>query len=313
MARELDPQAQAVLDLLDSVPRPPTHALSVTSARSALEEFFTDEDPDPVGDVADFSIPGPETDIPVRLYLPEAEGPHPALVYLHGGGWVLGGLDTHDATCRGIVTRADCAVLSVDYRLAPEHPFPAALEDSYAAVEWTVENGERVDIDTDRVAVGGDSAGGNLTAGVTLMARDHGGPDVAHQVLLYPAVASPLVHDFESYEENGEGYFLETESMRWFYERYITRATDQRNEYAAPLLAADLSGLPPATVVTAEFDPLRDEGREYGDRLGDAGVPVTHHHYDGMIHGFSSMEEFVDAAGESLDDVANDLQETFSS
>ncbi|MFC7154934.1 alpha/beta hydrolase [Halomarina halobia] len=313
MSREPDPQAQAVLDLLDSIPRPPTYALSVPSARDALESFFANEDPEPVGDVADFSIPGPDEDVPVRLYLPEGEGPHPALVYLHGGGWVIGSLDTVDDVCRGLVNRVGCAVLSVDYRLAPEHPFPAALDDAYAAVEWTAAHGDTVGVDPGRIAVGGDSAGGNLTAGATLMARDRGGPEIARQVLVYPAVASPVVHDFDSYEENGEGYFLERESVAWFYERYVARAADQRNEYAAPLLARDLSGLPPATVVTAGFDPLRDEGREYANRLAEAEVPVTDYHYEGMIHGFVSLPDYLDAADEALDDVAADLEEAFYS
>ncbi|MWG33605.1 alpha/beta hydrolase [Halomarina oriensis] len=317
MADEPHPQARTVLDIVDTRARPPTYALSVESARAALKSFFVDTDPDPVGgEVSDFSIEGPESDIPVRLYTPGGERPHPALVYLHGGGFVLGDLDTVDNVCRAVCRRAECAVLSVDYRRAPEHVFPAALEDSYAAVSWLADHGDHVGVDTDRIAVGGDSAGANLTAGVTLMARDdrsmgQDAPDIARQVLVYPVVSSAVHGEFDSYEENGEGYFLERDSMHWFHEKYLPDPTMRRNEYAAPLLAGDLSGLPPATVVTAGFDPLRDEGQEYADRLESDGVDVSRHHYEGMIHGFVSMLDYVDPAHDALDDVVADLSVTF--
>jgi acetyl esterase len=317
MADEPHPQAQAVLDIVDARAQPPTYALSVESARAALKSFFADENPDPVGgEVSDFSIEGPAGDVPVRLYTPGGEGPHPALVYLHGGGFVLGDLDTVDNICRAVCRRAECAVLSVDYRRAPEHPFPAALDDSYAAVSWLADHGGTVGVDTDRIAVGGDSAGANLTAGVTLMARDdramgEDAPDIARQVLLYPVVSSDVHGGFDSYEENGEGYFLETRSMEWFHEKYLPDPTMRRNEYAAPLLADDLSGLPPATVVTAGFDPLRDEGQEYADRLASDGVDVSRYHYEGMIHGFVSMLDYVEPASDAIDDVVDDLSVTF--
>jgi acetyl esterase len=317
MADELHPQARAVLDIVDAAPRPPTYALSVESARAVLDEFFANADPDPVGgEVSEFSVEGPAGDVPVRFYTPGGEGPQPVLVYLHGGGWVLGGLDSVDNVCRAVCRRAECAVLSVDYRLAPEHPFPAALEDCYAAVSWLADHGEHLGVDTDRIAVGGDSAGANLTAGVTLMARDDramgdSAPDVARQVLVYPAVASPVHGAFDSYQENGEGYFLERESMRWFHEKYLPDAAMRRNEYAAPLLADDLTGLPPATVVTAGFDPLRDEGQAYADRLEADGVDVSRYHYEGMIHGFVSMMDYVEPAHDAIDDVVDDLSVTF--
>ena len=321
---EPHPQAKAVLDAVESSPMPPTYALSVESARAVLEEFFGNEDPRPLGDVSEFAIEGPGGAIPLRVYQPPTPDPHPAVVFFHGGGWVIGSLDTHDNICRWLCDEADCTVVSVDYRLAPEHPFPAAVEDCYAATAWVDAYGEKLGIDTDRIAVAGDSAGGNLSAAVTLLARDERGvaahrrtaptvPDVAYQALLYPAVASPVLQEFDSQTENAEGYFLEWESVRWFYERYLPEPTHRRNEYAAPLLADDLSGLPPASVVTAGFDPLRDEGLAYADRLAAAGADVEHHHYEGMIHGFSSLPEMMDAAGDSLDAVAADLRAAFDS
>jgi acetyl esterase len=232
-------------------------------------------------------------------------------VTFHGGGWVIGSLDTHDPVCRAVANEANCLVLSVDYRLAPEHPFPAAAEDAYAATEWAAEFAGDLGGDPDRIAVGGDSSGGNLTAAVTLMARDRDGPDLCHQSLIYPAVNSPVLEEFDSYEENAEGYFLERESTEWFYERYVQREIDRRNEYAAPLLARDLSGLPSATVITAGFDPLRDEGFAYTDRLEEAGVDAEHEHYEGMIHGFVNLVDMVDQSRDALGVVADGLTRAF--
>jgi acetyl esterase len=233
------------------------------------------------------------------------------LVYLHGGGWVRGDLDTHDNVCRALCARAGCAVLSVDYRRAPEHPFPAALEDCYAALEWTAEHAGRLTLDPDRIAVGGDSAGGNLSAGLALMTRDRDGPALARQLLIYPAVASPELQSFDSYEENAFGYLLERPGIEWYYERYAPSPAQARNEYLAPLLAGDLSGLAPATVVTAGFDPLRDEGIEYADRLAADGVDVEHRHYEGMIHAFVSLPEVMSTGDEALSAMAGDLRAAF--
>jgi acetyl esterase len=257
--------------------------------------------------VADFAIEGPDGPIPIRAYVPEGEGPFPVLVYYHGGGWVIGGLDEYENVTSAICDRGEVVVLSVDYRLAPEHPFPAQLADAYAALEWAAEFAADVSGDPDRLAVGGDSAGGNLAAAVSLLARDRGGPDISHQSLIYPAVASPVIHEFDSYTENAEGYFLERRSIDWFYEKWLPSELHARNEYAAPLLARDLSGLPSATVVTAGFDPLRDEGAAYADRLTEAGVAVHHEHYDDMIHGFASMTELIDAARVANGVVADEL------
>jgi acetyl esterase len=290
---------------------PPTHGLSVESARGALDLFFAEEESESVGDTREFSIAGPDADLPVRVYEPEGERPFPVLVFFHGGGWVLGNLDCYDNVCTRLANRAECLVVSVDYRLAPEHPFPAAPRDCYAATEWATEHAGGLGGDPDRVAVAGDSAGGNLAAVVSLMARDRGGPDIAHQGLIYPAVNPASLETPESYEENAAGYFLELASMEWFFDRYVENRIDERNPYAFPLQARDLSDLPPATIVSAGFDPLRDEAFSYEQRLADAGVPVSHHHFEGMIHGFCSMTDELDAAEDGLDAIAEGLRGAF--
>lgn len=308
---ELDPQAAALLETVDAMGQPPTYALSVESARARLRELMAGQGEDePVDRLEEFSIGGPDGPIPVRLYAPAGTG-HPLLVFYHGGGWAVGDLETHDPVCRRLSNAAGCAVLSVDYRLAPEHPFPAAIEDAYAALEWAAEHAGRVNCDPSRLAVGGDSAGGNLAAAVSLMSRDRDGPAIAHQSLIYPAVASPAVHEFPSYEENSQGYLLEAASVEWYLERYLPDPVDHRNAYAAPLLAREYADLPSASVLTAGFDPLRDEGREYADRLESAGVSVERHEYDGMIHGFVNLLDHLDAAGEALDALGDDLERAF--
>jgi len=309
---ELDPQAQAVLEGMEAENVPPLQALSTEHARALLRELFVRENkaeilPDSVS-MQDLTIEGPESPIPIRVYRPEGDGPFPGLVYVHGGGWVVGGLDEYDDVCAKLAAQAGRVVVSVDYRLAPEHPFPAAVDDSYAALQWTADHTDLLNVQPDRIAMGGDSAGGNLTAATALMARDEDGPDIERQVLIYPAVNSPDIHQYESYEENGEGYFLEYDTMEWFYDRYVQRATDQRNAYAFPILADDLSDLPPATVITAGFDPLRDEGIEYAERLEAAGVPADHEHYEGMIHGFVSLSEELDSGQAAIETVADHLR-----
>jgi acetyl esterase len=322
---DIDPQSKAVLELVDESILPSTAGLSVESGRTSLEEFFTVREVEPVGTISEFSIPGSESDIPLRVYAPDGNRPHPALLYYHGGGWVRGSLDTHDSICRILCNRAECVVISVDYRRAPESPFPAAVDDAYAVAEWIMKHGAEIGVDTDHVAVGGDSAGGQLTAAVTLLARDASAsfsgmdanpniePEFDHQVLIYPAVASPVVHSFDSYEENAKGYFLEREGMEWYYDQYLSHATDARNEYAAPLLADDFTDLPSATVLTCGFDPLHDEGVAYAERLEAAGVHVTHHEYERQIHGFVNLIDDIDAASAALEAIAADLRGAFAS
>ena len=303
MADEPNAQLQPILDMVNQTP-----ALEEVGVEGARQQFDAVADFTPtyeVYDEYDTTVTGATGELDARVYKP-GDGERPVLVYFHGGGFVVGGLDTHDNVCQKLAEESGWTVVSVDYRLAPEHPFPAALEDAYAATEYVDENPEAVDGDG-TLAVGGDSAGANLSAGVSLMARDAEldvtsdvvGPDIAHQVLFYPVCGSPF-EEYESREENAEGYFLERETMEWFQDQYVQSPVHSRNEYLAPLLADDLSGLPPATVVTAGFDPLRDEGDRYAEALEAAGNEVFHAQYDDMIHGFVQLLGFVDAAEDAI-------------
>jgi acetyl esterase len=297
----LDPQLGPLLDFLNATPRQPA-TLSPAALRAGYRALTAGRRGPELARVEDLHVPGSVGAIPARLYRPDAAAPLPLLVYFHGGGFVVCDLDTHDPTCRHLALRAGCAVLSVDYRLAPEAKFPAAPEDCFAATLWAAANAARLGVDAARIAVAGDSAGGNLAAVVAAMTRDRGGPRLVHQLLVYPV--TDLV-GFESshasYRENAEGYFLTAAMMRWFAGHYLERTEHGRNPLASPLLAPDLSGLAPATLITAEYDPLRDEGELYGERLRSAGVPVAQRRYDGMIHGFFAMTEMLDRAREALD------------
>jgi acetyl esterase len=289
----LDPQARLLLDQMASMGTPPLHTMSVPDARAMMESINALlGQGEEVAHVEDREIPGPAGAIPTRLYRPEGTAPLPFLVYFHGGGWVLGGLGSHDVVCRSLANASGCAVLAIDYRLAPEHIFPAAVDDCYAAASWAVANAKSLGADPARVAVGGDSAGGNLTAVVAQLARHRGGPALRFQLLVYPATDANT--DTPSYHENATGYFLELEGMRWFYDHYLPARPDRTDPRASPLRTADLRGLPPALVITAEFDPLRDEGEAYAARLREAGVPVTLTRYHGMIHGFFGMGPLLD-------------------
>jgi acetyl esterase len=306
----IDPQAQALLDQMAEAGAPPFESLTPEQAREMILQMRElAGPPEPVAKVEDSQIPTPGGKIPVRVYTPDGTGPFPLLVYFHGGGWVIGTVDTVDAPCRALANRAGCVVVSVDYRLAPEHKFPAAPEDCYA-VTRSVAEGAAADGDPARIAVGGDSAGGNLAAAVALMARDRGGPPISFQLLVYPVTN----HDYStaSYQENAEGYLLTKNGMVWFWDHYLQSEEDGRNPYASPLLATDLSGLPPALVLTAEFDPLRDEGEAYAARLRDAGVQVEARRYDGMIHGCFQMAGILDRSKEILDDAATALRRAFA-
>jgi acetyl esterase len=291
----LDPQVEAVLAQIPLMTDEVVLVLTPPLLRQAMAAMPGSTGPvEALPRVESRTLPGPAGEIPVRIYAASEARGLPALVYFHGGGFVIGDLDTHDGTCRSLAKAIGCIVVSVDYRLAPEHKFPAGPEDCYAATRWVVEKGAEIGVDGTRVAIGGDSAGGNLAVVVALMARDRGGPALRHQLLVYP-VAN---HDFStpSYEENKQGYLLSREMMRWFWNHYLADAKDGAQPYASPLRAASLKGLPPAHVITAEFDPLRDEGEALAARLARDGVPTTHTRYDGMIHGFFSMTAQVDAA-----------------
>jgi acetyl esterase len=303
----LDRVARAFLDQLEAMGAPPLESMTPADARTLTATLFGMEaGPAPDVPTADRSVPGPAGAIPIRMYTPRGTPPFPGLVYLHGGGWVIGSLDTHDVPCRTLAERANAVVVAVDYRLAPEHRFPAAAEDAYAATSWVAAHAAELGIDPARLALGGDSAGGNLSAVVSLMARDRGGPRLAHQLLVYPATDARC--DTVSYRENGADYFLTTEAMRWFWGHYLASPADGEQPYASPLRAPDLRGLPPALVLTAEFDPLRDEAEAYAARLREAGVPVRLVRFPGMIHGFINFLVSFPQASRLLDELAGTIR-----
>jgi acetyl esterase len=283
----LDPQMRAYLDQMAALNSTPMHNFPPEMVRQGmLLELANASEPEPVAHIENQVIAGPQGEIPIRIYTPTGDGPFPLLVFFHGGGWVIGNLDTHDNVCRNLTNAAGCIVVSVDYHLAPEYKFPAAPEDCFAATQWVVANASQLNGDTSRIAVGGDSAGGNLAAVVALMARDQGGPALVFQLLIYPV--TDATGSSPSMIENAEGYGLTREDMIWFTNHYLNNEDEQRNPLASPLLAPDLSGLPPALIISAEYDPLRDEAELYAQRLQDAGVPVKTTRYSGAIHGFAS-------------------------
>jgi acetyl esterase len=307
----LDPQAQKVVDAMAALNLKPVEESTPAEARESMRTRTAALGPfDDVAAVADHRVPVEGGEITVRVYSPGGPGPHPALVFYHGGGWVIGDLYTHDGVCRSLANAAGCVVASVDYRLAPEFKYPVAVDDSYAALRWVVASASRLGIDPRRVAVAGDSAGANLSTVVALMARDRGGPALVHQVLVYPV--TNCAFDTPSYRENATDYVLTAEGMRWFWRHYLAREAQGQEPYASPLLASDLAGLPPALVITAECDPLRDEGEAYAARLRDAGVPVTLTRYTGMFHGFFRMTRILDKARAALEEVAGALRKAFA-
>lgn len=267
-------------------------------------------EPEAVAEVVSATIPGPSAGVPVRIYRPHGAGPLPVLVFFHGGGWIMGDLDSDDWTCRALCNRAHCIVVSVDYRLAPEHPFPEGLMDCYAATQWVWRNAPAFSGDPAQIAVGGPSAGGNLAAAVALMARHQNLPPIAHQLLLVPATSFEPA--FPSRTADMDGWGVTPLTTEWFWERYVRSPLDGWNPLVSPLEARTLAGLPSALVVTAEFDPVRDEGEAYGERLAADGVPARVSRYPGMIHSFLSYGAVVDAAHEAIEECAEALGEAFA-
>ncbi len=308
----LDPQAQTMLDLAEKSGRPPLESLDPAEARIQYAEMVgavCGERPTGV-QTRNAAIPGPDGEIPARLYRPQnQQGPLPVLIYFHGGGFVIGNRDTHDIPCRQLSLGAACLVVSVDYRLAPEHPFPAAVEDAWAATRWIADHAAELVADPARVAVGGDSAGGTLAAIVSLLGKHDSATELVFQLLIYPA--TDLTCGMPSHESLGQGYRLTNELMDWFMEHYFGQGIDRRQLTASPLFATDFAGLPPALVLTAGYDPLRDEGRAYAEKLREAGVETDLVEYGGMIHGFITMGGLVDASAEALDECAAALRRAF--
>ncbi|HTT09706.1 MAG TPA: alpha/beta hydrolase [Burkholderiaceae bacterium] len=310
----LDPQAKAYLDLLATIGAPPLHSLQAPQARLAYKKARALAQPEPpqVARVEALAATGPAGPIPLRTYRPldSRDGEAlPVLVFMHGGGWTIGDLDTHDVPCREICNRARCAVISIDYRLAPEHRFPAAVEDTIAAVRWIAANAARLSIDARRIAVGGDSAGGNLAAVAALTLRDGGGPPLAVQLLIYPA--TDFRANTPSHAQNGSGYLLTREAIDYFTNSYLNGPGDIADWRASPALAQSFRGLPPAFVLTAGYDPLRDEGAQYAQLLREAGVAVEYVCFEAQIHGFITMSKVIDAAGVAFERCAGALRRAF--
>ncbi len=310
----LDPDAQRLLDLIRLAARPPFETLSAQEARAvyAAGRLPLQPEPQDVADVVEGTAPGPAGPIPLRLYRGIGAAPDgllPALIYFHGGGWVVGDLDTHDGVCRHLANAAHCRVISVDYRLAPEHRFPAAAEDSLAVAAWVGANAESLGIDPARIAYGGDSAGGNLAAVAAIAARDGAAPSPVLQLLLYPAV--DLGGHYPSYERITEGFPLTTTTMRWFLGHYVADPAHALDWRASPIRAASLAGTAPAYVMTAGYDPLSDEGLAYAKRLESEGVAVTYVHYSDQLHGFLTMGKVIRASAVALDMAAAALRRAF--
>ena len=307
----LHPQTRALLDFIEQKKIPPTHTLSVADARAYYSDrrSVTQPAPPAVALVRELEVNGPHGPIPMRLYRPmgsSASSLLPVLVYYHGGGWVIGDLDTHDSLCRALCNESGCALVSVDYRLGPEHRFPAAVNDALAATRWVRKQAADLKLDASRLAVGGDSAGGNLAAVIAIAARDSGDLPIAFQLLIYPATDQHRTSP--SHTSNGEGYLLTRDTMDYFSGHYITDPAQYTDWRSSPLLHTDLAKLPPALVLTAGYDPLRDEGAAYAEALTAAGNRASYVCFERQIHGFITMGKVLDEANTAVTMCAAELR-----
>lgn len=315
-----DGNMKAVLTELKSLGGKPIETLSAEEAReqptpadavkALLKAQGKSAAPEPVGKIENANIAGPGGSIPIRIYSPNGDGPFPVIVYYHGGGWVIATIDTYDASPRALSNAAKAVVVAVEYRKGPEHKFPAAHEDAYIAYAWVLANADKINGDHRRIAVAGESAGGNLAAGVALMAKKMGKRMPVHQVLVYPVTG----YDFNtpSYQENANAKPLNKAMMPWFFEKYLKTPADAESPFISLVRAKDLEGLPPATIITAEIDPLRSDGRQYADRLKEAGVPVNYKNYEGVTHEFFGMTAVLDEAKAAVKQAAGDLTKAFT-
>jgi acetyl esterase len=315
-----DPQMRSVLEEFHSLDPRAIQTLSVTDARQqptladAVTKLESDRhmstDPEAVGGVTTANVPGPAGDIPVRIYTPAGGmGHYPTVVYFHGGGWVIGSLDAYDASCRAITNLAHCQVISVDYRQSPEHQFPAPTEDAYAATQYILTHPDQFNADPKHIAVAGESAGGNIASVVCMMARDRSGIMPVYQLLIYPVTNYRF--DTDSYQQNASAVPLNADMMHWFFDKYLSSPGEGNNPYIS-IQQGDVSKLPPATIITADIDPLRSDGQEYADKLKAAGVPVEYRNYDGMTHEFFGLGKVVDTARRAERFAAQGLQSAFA-
>lgn len=306
----LDPAMKALLDQLAAQPAPKLYEVAIVDARAIFSGLLkaVGAQNAPIGKLSNVGCPGPAGEIPLRIYTPVAATSEamPTLVYFHGGGFVVGDLDAYDGLCRMLANDTRVRVIAVDYRLAPEHKYPAAIEDSYAALVYIEANAAELGVDANRIAVGGDSAGGAIAAVVTQMARDSGGPRIAFQLLLFPVMQ--IGEETNSLRDHAEGCFLERSTLDWFYKCYLPTGADTRDARISPLAVASLSGLPPAYLMTAEFDPLHDEGVRYAKALLRAGVDVTIADYPGLVHNFIYFQATLPQAAQALDAAATALR-----
>ncbi len=302
----VDKQIAPILQQFSELPAPDYSQLDAAQYR----QFFDDMQPvipgEPMSEVRNLRVAGAVGELDARLYRPSEKRELPLLVYFHGGGFVVGNLDTHDNLCRSLARQTEAVVVSVAYRLAPEHPFPAAPLDCYQATCWLVEHTAELGVDGSRLALAGDSAGGNMALAVSQLAAQHQGPKIRYQCLFYPV--TDVRNDSPSYVEFAEGYFLTANMMDWFWQQYLPEAGQGDDPLASPLRAASLAQMPPTTLITAEFDPLRDQGEAFARRLREAGVSVREQRCDGMIHGFISMAPVVERAAQVLSEAAADLR-----
>jgi len=307
----LDPLLKTLLDQMAAQPTPPIHEMEPEMARAAMGAMMELVGPKdvPIGRVEHMTMPGEAGEIALRLYTPVAAGSKalPALIFFHGGGFVIGDLDTHDGICRILASEACVKVIAVDYRLAPEHKFPAAVNDAIAAASWVETNAASLGVDANRLAVGGDSAGGGLAAVVAQAAAKTGSPHLAYQMLMFPV--TQIGEETASLRNFAEGYFLERAGLQWFYDHYLPEDADRNDPRISPLKAEDVSGLPPAYVMLAGFDPLHDEGRAYAQKFSAAGVPVTVADYPDMVHDFIFMHAVLPQAQEALKAAAAALKQ----
>jgi acetyl esterase len=303
----LHPQVRKVLDELAALGGKAADEGTVAEARlGSFCWLLFNGVGEPVAKVVDRFIPGPTADLPIRIYTPEGKGPFPALIYFHGSGFVVCNIDFADPANRELANRSGCVIVAVNYQKAPEHKFPVGLDDCYSTARWAIENAALLNIDPGKVGVGGDSAGGNLAAACCLRARDEGGPKFAFQMLIYPA--TDMGAEYPSQKENAEGYGLTAKEIDWFRMQYLNSPEELDNPHVSPIRASDHSGLPPAIVATAEFDPIRDDGEAYADKLAKAGVPTMKRRYDGMIHGFYWMGGYVDMTHTLIADLADEMK-----
>jgi acetyl esterase len=312
MTAPLHPQTQLYLDRLHLLGAKSTYHFSPSDAKKGFESMIlSGGPPEPLASVEDRAVPGPYGPIPVRIYVPEGERPFGVLQYMHGGGWEVGSIFSYDAVCRTIAYRARCIVVSVDYRLTPEFVYPVQVNECYTVLQWIAEHARMFQGDPTRIAVGGDSAGGNLTAVMTLKARDERGPSLKFQFLIYP-VTDYYQPGTASYQEFNDQYFLTARDMKNFFDLYLPHSFDRDDPYIFPLCAKDLSNLPPALIINADHDVLLDDGVAYANRLKHAGIPVQHTIYPGIIHTFINLRGLLDQSNVAHNEIAAALQAAFA-